>query len=82
MAIMFEKIKPGMTLWDVRPTTGWERARGVKWSIWQVHVKDVNQSLRTVYASWNDNGYEWMREERICKYRAKRPYNPSVKRMP
>ncbi len=82
MAIIFEKIQPGMTLWDVRRTTGWEKASGNKWSIWPVHVKDINHSKRTVYASWNGNRFEWMQEQQICKYRAKRPDNNPVKRMP
>lgn len=70
MAIKFEKIKPGMTLYDVRRNTGFGRH---KWNTWPVYIKEVDAENRTVIASWNGNAYIKMHEGRVTKYRAKRP---------
>jgi len=72
MAIKFEKIKPGMTLYDVRKNTGMTRN---KWSVWPVFVDEVDEENRTVMASWNGNAKEKMFEGRITKFRAKKPKN-------
>ena len=68
--IKFEKIKPGMVLYDVRPSKRW---RGGKWATWPVHVLEVDTEKRLVRASWNSNASEWMPERRITKYRATKP---------
>jgi len=70
--IKFEKIKPGMTLWDVRKATIYTVRRS-KWDIWPVLVKEIDIENRRVLALWNYNEPEWMRERRITKYRANRP---------
>lgn len=72
MAIKFEKIKEGMTLYDVRKATGLQKFNS-KFSIWPVHVKEVDSENRRVLASWNNNKNEWMSEQLITKYRAKKP---------
>lgn len=72
MAIKFEKIKPGMVLYDVRKATGLQRYN-VKWSTWHVCVVEVNADRREVLASWNSNPPEWMSERRITKFRANKP---------
>lgn len=70
MAIKFEKIQPGMTLYDVSKETGFTRW---KWAIWPVVVHEINIEERRVFASWNGNKPEWMSEHRITKYRLKPP---------
>lgn len=70
MAIKFEKIEAGMNLWDVRKNTSMTRN---KWSTWPVQVIEVDKERRRVFARWNGNPPEWMRESRITKYRAKKP---------
>ena len=70
MTIKFEKIKEGMTLYDVRKNTGMTRN---KWSIWPVLVIEVDPEKRMVLASWNHNKKEWMTERRVTGYRAKEP---------
>lgn len=70
MAIKFEKITEGMTLYDVRRNTGMTRN---KWSTWPVHVYEVDQENRAVVASWNGNKREKMHESKVTKYRAKKP---------
>lgn len=70
MAIKFEKIEPGMTLWDVRKSKGLSRG---KWQCWPVFVKEVDSEKRRVLASWNSNPAEWMLERRVTKYQAKIP---------
>lgn len=68
--IKFEKVKQGMTLYDVRRNKGLSRS---KWNTWTVSVIEVDTEKRMVLASWNHNKPEWMPEGRICKYRAKLP---------
>ena len=68
--IKFEKIHPGQSLYDCRKTKEWTRHR---WATWPVHVLEVDAERRRVRASWNGNEPEWMSEDRITKYRAKRP---------
>lgn len=70
MAIKFEKIESGMTLWDVRQNTG--RGRW-KWNIWPVNVLSVDKERRRVLASWNTNKARWISERSVTKYRAKCP---------
>lgn len=68
--IKFEKIKPGMTLYDVRRNRGLSRN---KWNSWSVYVIDVDNEKHSVLASWNGNKEEWMHEKRVCKFREKLP---------
>ena len=70
MAIKFEKIIPGMDLWDVRKNTGFTNN---KWNTWPVHVLEVDTKARSVLASWNGNKPQTMYERQVTKYRAKRP---------
>lgn len=72
MAIKFEKIQEGMTLYDVRKNTGMTRN---KWSVWHVTVVEVDTEKRKVLARWNGNKAEWMSERRITGFRGKRPAN-------
>jgi hypothetical protein len=75
MAIKFEKIQAGMTLFDVRRNTGMTRN---KWNIWPVYVKSVDSEKRTVQASWNGNAYQTMGEYRVTKFRAKKPEDKAM----
>lgn len=70
MAIKFEKIQAGMTLYDVRKNTGLGRW---KWNTWPVEVKEVDVVNRTALVSWNHNNIEWWSERRLTKLRAKIP---------
>lgn len=72
MPIKFEKIKAGMTLYDVRKNTGMSSN---KWSTWPVRIISVDSEKRTVVASWNHNTPEVIPESRVTKCRAKRPSN-------
>lgn len=69
MAIKFEKIKQGMTLYDVKKSC----ERRWKWSIWPVFVIEIDTKQRCVLASWYYDKPKWMSEKRITKFRAKRP---------
>ena len=69
VVVKFEKIKTGMTLYDVKKSKHF----GTKWDIWLVQVKEVDEENRKVLASWNNNPTEWMTERRITQYRIKRP---------
>lgn len=71
MTIKFEKIKPGMNLFDARKNTNAFSSH--KWSIWPVYVKEVDEDKRRVFASWNNNPPRWISEREVTKYRAKRP---------
>lgn len=72
--IKFEKIKPGMILYDVRKST--KPFNRCKWDYWAVKVIEVDQEKRRVFASWNGNAPKWIYERQATKYRAKNPnYN-------
>lgn len=51
--IKFEKIQPGMILYDVRKA--FISLVGPKWNVWPVLVYEVDQEKRRVFASWNGN---------------------------
>lgn len=72
--IKFEKIKPGMELWEVKRNTGGILSgSSSKWITWPVFVELVDTEKRRVLASWNYNAPRWMNEREVCKFRAKRP---------
>jgi len=73
MTIKFEKIKPGMTLYDVRKATGWDAARSKKWVHYTVSILAVDLDNRMALASWNNFLPRWFHESNITKYRAKLP---------
>jgi hypothetical protein len=68
--IKFEKIKPGMILYDCRKNRGFGRN---KWNTWHVYVRDVDNENRRVLASWNGNADKWISEWEATRYRAKPP---------
>ena len=70
MAIKFEKIQAGMTLYDVKRNNGFG---GYKWCAWPVYIVSVDNEKRTVMAQWNGNKERLISEDRVTKYRAKRP---------
>lgn len=63
----FEKIKPGMRLYDVR------RFHNGEWEWWPVIVKEVDAEKRRIFASWNYNAPHWMYERTTDKLRGKLP---------
>jgi hypothetical protein len=69
--IKFEKIQPGMILYDVRKSG--VRFSGRKWDVWSVRVFEVDQEKRRVFASWNGNAPHWIYERAVTKYRATNP---------
>lgn len=72
--IKFEKIKEGMTLYDVRKADWRSRVHtGRSVIFWPVYVQAVDAEKREVLASWNSNKAEWMSERRVTKYRATLP---------
>ena len=67
----FEKLKPGMVLFDVgRHKMGNTTISTV--SVWQVRVLEVHED-RSITASWNSNQPKKMREREWSRLRAKRP---------
>lgn len=74
MTIKFEKIKPGMVLYDVRKADWRTRmATGRSYSFWTVSVVTVNPTDRRVLASWNGNAPKWMDERNVTQFRASLP---------
>lgn len=69
--IKFEKIKPGMMLYEVKKAKSIISNR--KWNVWPVHVYEIDQEKRRVFASWNYNAPHWIPESVVTKYRAKIP---------
>ena len=72
--IKFEKIKAGMTLYDVRKNNWRHNLRGESpYAYWPVYVQAVDAEKREVLASWNGNPAKWMSERQVTKYRATLP---------
>jgi len=68
----FEKIKPGMTLYDVHSTRmGNTTARTM--GCWLVRVVSVDTEARTAIVRWNGNSEREWRERDLRKLRAKEP---------
>lgn len=66
--IKFEKIKPGMLLWQRG------RARDVmrSYAEWSVRIIEVDSEHRRALVSWNTNKPEWWHEYRLSKLYTKR----------
>lgn len=68
----FDKIKPGMTLYDVHHyRMGNTRMRSL--GVWQVLVHTVNADQRMAIVSWNGNPAEVYYEHELEKLKAERP---------
>ncbi len=71
---VFDKIKAGDQLYDVRRATG--RASwfgGSKWDVWGVRVISVDPETRTAMCSWNTNPPRKYSERDLKKLRWKAP---------
>lgn len=67
MAIKFEKIKPGMVLYDRHKyTMGNTTLRSL--GEWPVRVLEVDGEKRRALVSWNHNRPEWVSERRLSGY--------------
>lgn len=70
--MVISKLKPGMTVYDVRKTTGLNRFNS-KWEVYPVHIVEVDVEKNLVLASWNNNTPRWNNEKTWSKWRLKRP---------
>ena len=68
----FDKIIPGMTLFDVRRSTGLLRG---KWDFWPVSIIEIDRENRRALSSWNSNKAKWIPESRLIKLRKNPPKN-------
>lgn len=72
MAIKFEKIQPGMTLWS-RATVQQGNVNGLKrMAEWSVVVQSVDSLNRRATVSWNGNAPEVWGEYRLTRLFTKR----------
>ena len=72
MAIKFEKITPGMTLFDIHS----ERAGNTlmrRIGCWEVKVRSVNSEQRSAVVSWNGNRDEVWYANRLQRLYATKP---------
>lgn len=69
MSIKFERIKPGMILYDRHryQTNG----GGSRMGEWKVEVLSVDTKARTAVVVWNNNKPETMNERRLSRLSAK-----------
>lgn len=71
MAIKFEKIEPGMTLYD-RHRERMGNTTMTRMGEWPVKIISVDTERRTAQVSWNGNRAETWRENRLRRlYRTK-----------
>ena len=69
--IKFEKIKPGMVLYDVY-TYGMGNTKMRTYGEWDVEIIEVYPETRSASVSWNGNRPDVWVERRLTKLRAKR----------
>lgn len=68
----FEKIKPGMELYDVHSyKMGNTTMRSI--GVWTVRVVSVDAERRSAICSWNGNKPEYYSESRLAKLKDKEP---------
>jgi hypothetical protein len=70
MAIKFEKIEPGMVLYDVHSENAGNTTMR-RLGKWEVRIISVDKEKRTAMASWNGNRAELWHASRLEKLRAK-----------
>lgn len=72
MAIKFEKITPGTSLWEV--VTGKMGNTTISTVyVYEVKIISVCPETRTAVVSWNHNNPETWGHHRLCSLRAKKP---------
>lgn len=72
MAIKFEKIQAGMTLWSRRKVQQ-GNVKGLKcMAEWPVCVMEVDTASRRALVSWNGNPAEWWPEYRLTRLYTRR----------
>lgn len=70
----FEKIKPGMRLWDLRVPRGIQHLSGGSGcECYAVDVIEVNAKRRMALVSWNHNPPMWLCDLQVTGYRANKP---------
>lgn len=70
--IKFEKITPGMTLYDVHSTRMGNTTMRTM-GVWHVRVIEVDAERRRALVSWNTNSPVWWNQWELSKLRAKQP---------
>lgn len=75
MSIKFEKIVPGMTLYDYHKQRMGNTMMS-RMGCWHVRVKSVNAKKRTAIVSWNSNPDEEWFEYQLTRLCAKKKANP------
>lgn len=68
MSIKFEKLKPGMTVYD----NGFSLSpMGRRPATWRVRIESIDESGLGVVASWNTNPARWYGRRQAEKWSAK-----------
>ena len=68
----FEKLKPGMVVYDVHKTKIGNTTRSTL-GTWTVRIISVDPEKRSCMASWNSNPPQRFYEHSINKWKAERP---------
>lgn len=68
----FEKIKPGMTLYDVHSHKMGNTTMS-SMGVWHVHVIEVHAETRSAIVSWNTNTPSRWSERQLAKLREHKP---------
>jgi hypothetical protein len=68
----FEKIQPGMTLYDVHSTRMGNTTQSTV-GVWLVYIVSVDAVRRSAMVRWNGNPAQTYYERNLCKLRASEP---------
>jgi len=71
MAIKFEKIQAGMTLWS-RGRQKMGNTTMSRMAEWPVYIEEVSPENRRAKVSWNGNAPEWWGEYQLKRLYTKR----------
>jgi hypothetical protein len=70
--MILTKLKPGMTVYEVRQATGVQRFNGPH-LVYPVIIREIDAENERIKANWNMNPAEWFHKNRWSKWRLKHP---------
>jgi hypothetical protein len=70
--MIIKKLKAGMTVYEVRPSTGLQSFNG-KWSTYTVMILEIYEEKEQVFASWNGNKAQLFNKRTWSKWRLNQP---------
>lgn len=71
--MVLKKLKPGMTVYRVKKSTGLSKFNG-KWETWEMNIKEIDEENERILA-YGYAGEQWWHKNEWSKWRLKQPEN-------